>query len=121
MAESETVALVVTWVGCGRRPLPGERWSLRFAVGEVALYCPECDEREFGHGDEWRYLPEALSAAMTGGEPAGDSGSNVPGDTAEAKLGCGVRKLCSHRGIAPICRRNGVLTTRADEAEKLRA
>jgi hypothetical protein len=31
-----------------RRPLPGERWSLRFAdLGEVAVYCPGCDEREF--------------------------------------------------------------------------
>jgi hypothetical protein len=34
---------------CGRLPLPGERWSLRFAdLGEVAVYCPGCDEREFG-------------------------------------------------------------------------
>lgn len=29
---------------CGRRPLPGERWSLRSTdLGEVAVYCPECD------------------------------------------------------------------------------
>jgi len=29
-------------IECGRRPLPGERWSLRFTdLGEVAVYCPE--------------------------------------------------------------------------------
>ena len=49
MPESETVATDVTCTECGRRLLPGERWSLRFAdIGEVAVYCPECDEREFG-------------------------------------------------------------------------
>lgn len=34
--------------------------------------------------------------------------------------GCGVPKLCSHRGIIPICRRNRVLTPHTDDAEKLR-
>jgi hypothetical protein len=30
------------------------RWSLHFAdLGEVAVYCPECDEREFGERAEW--------------------------------------------------------------------
>jgi hypothetical protein len=35
---------------CGRKPRPGELWRLYFAaIGEVAIYCPECAEREFGH------------------------------------------------------------------------
>jgi hypothetical protein len=39
----------VTCTECGRRPLPGERWSLRFTdLREVAIYCPSCDNREFG-------------------------------------------------------------------------
>jgi hypothetical protein len=39
----------VTCTVCGRRPLPGEGWSLRFVdLAEVAAYCPECDEQEFG-------------------------------------------------------------------------
>jgi hypothetical protein len=33
---------------------------------------------------------------------------------------CGVPKLCSGRGIIPICRRNRVLTPHTDDAEKLR-
>ena len=33
----------------GPHPIPGERRSLRFAdLGRVAVYCTECDEREFG-------------------------------------------------------------------------
>ncbi len=35
-------------------------------------------------------------------------------------LGCGVPKLCSQRGIIPICRRNRVLRPDTDDAEKLR-
>jgi len=39
----------VSCIECGRRPLPGERWSLRFTdLGEVAVYCPEYDQRDFG-------------------------------------------------------------------------
>src|SRR5438093_4374374 len=34
--------------------------------------------------------------------------------------GCAVPKLCSHRGIIPICRRNRMLTSHTDYAEKLR-
>lgn len=49
--EPETLANKVTCIECGRRLLPGERWSLRFAdLGEVAVYWLECDEREFGAG-----------------------------------------------------------------------
>jgi hypothetical protein len=33
---------------------------------------------------------------------------------------CGAPKLCSHRGITRICRRNRVLTPHTDHAEKLR-
>jgi hypothetical protein len=47
--EPETLAGELTCTACRRRSFPGERWSLRFAdLGEVAIYCPECDEREFG-------------------------------------------------------------------------
>jgi hypothetical protein len=46
--EPETVA-ELTCTECGRRPLPGERWSLRFAdLGEVAIYCPDCDQGSSG-------------------------------------------------------------------------
>jgi hypothetical protein len=39
----------VSCTECGRRRLDGEPWTLRFAdLREVAIYCPECDEREFG-------------------------------------------------------------------------
>jgi hypothetical protein len=49
MSTPETLADELTRGECGRRPLPGERWSPRFTdLGEVAVYCPECDEREFG-------------------------------------------------------------------------
>jgi predicted nuclease with RNAse H fold len=49
MTEPETIADKPTCTECGRRPLRGERWSLRFTeIGEVAAYCPECDNREFG-------------------------------------------------------------------------
>jgi hypothetical protein len=48
MKEPETLA-EPTCTECGRRPLPGERWALRFAdLGEFLVSCPECDEREFG-------------------------------------------------------------------------
>jgi hypothetical protein len=33
---------------CGREPRAGELWRLYFAdIGEVAIYCPACAEREF--------------------------------------------------------------------------
>jgi hypothetical protein len=48
VSEPESLA-DPTCTECGRRPLPDERWSLRFADrGEVVVYCPECDKREFG-------------------------------------------------------------------------
>jgi len=51
--KPETLANTLTCTECGRRPLPGERWSLRFAeLGEVAVYCPDCDRREFSDGDD---------------------------------------------------------------------
>jgi hypothetical protein len=51
--ESETLAEELSCTECGRRPLPDERWSLRFAdLGEVAVHCPECDGREFGDRDD---------------------------------------------------------------------
>jgi hypothetical protein len=35
---------------CGRRAKRGELWRLLFAdIGEVAIYCPECAEREPSH------------------------------------------------------------------------
>ena len=38
----------MTCTECRRLPLPGERWSLRFAdLAGVAVYCPVWDEREF--------------------------------------------------------------------------
>ncbi len=47
-ATPETLA-TVRCVECGREAEPGEPWCLRFAdLGEVAVYCPECAEREFG-------------------------------------------------------------------------
>jgi hypothetical protein len=40
--KPETLADELTCTECGRRPHPGERWSLRFTdLGEVAVYCPE--------------------------------------------------------------------------------
>ena len=51
--KPETLATTLTCTECGRRPLPGERWSLRFAeLGEVAVYCPDCDRREFSDDDD---------------------------------------------------------------------
>jgi hypothetical protein len=48
----ETLAEGPACTDCGRHPLPDERWSLRFAdLGEVVVYCPECDKREFGGAD----------------------------------------------------------------------
>ena len=48
-ADQETGSLAtVTCVEFGRQPWPGELWRLYFAdVGEIAIYCPECAEREF--------------------------------------------------------------------------
>lgn len=48
MTKIEALA-AVTCTECGRHPRPGELWRLLFAdIGEVAIYCPECAEREFG-------------------------------------------------------------------------
>jgi predicted metal-binding protein len=45
---TETLA-VVRCVECSRRQQSDEFWQLRFAdIGEVAIYCPACAEREFG-------------------------------------------------------------------------
>jgi hypothetical protein len=48
-ADQEAGSLAtVTCAECGRQPRPGELWRLYFAdIGEVAIYCPECAEREF--------------------------------------------------------------------------
>jgi hypothetical protein len=49
----ETVA-AVRCVECGRQAEPGELWRLFFAdLGEVAVYCAGCAEREFGESAEW--------------------------------------------------------------------
>ena len=40
--------------------------------------------------------------------------------TLEAVEPCGVPKVCSHRRIIPICRRNRVPTPHTDDAEKPR-
>jgi hypothetical protein len=57
MPTPETLADELTCSECGRRPLFGERWTLRFAdLGEVAVYCPERDEREFGDGEVSRVV-----------------------------------------------------------------
>ena len=51
MAKPDTLANALTCTECGRRLLPGERWALRFVdLAEVAVYCPECDRREFSDG-----------------------------------------------------------------------
>ena len=44
---AETLA-TVRCVECGRGAEAGEVWRLVFAdLGEVAVHCPECAEREF--------------------------------------------------------------------------
>ena len=47
---SNTNPLRLQCVECGRVSREGERgWAARLTVDdEVAVYCPECDEREFG-------------------------------------------------------------------------
>jgi hypothetical protein len=47
VTKAETPALVVC-TECGRTPRPAEVWRLYFAdIGKVAIYCPDCAEREF--------------------------------------------------------------------------
>jgi hypothetical protein len=47
-AEDIRSLAIITCVEFGREPRSGETWQLRFAdIGEVAIYCPECAEREF--------------------------------------------------------------------------
>lgn len=51
MPESETIAIELTCVECGRSPRRGEVWRVLFAdrvAQEVVIYCPECAEHEFG-------------------------------------------------------------------------
>jgi hypothetical protein len=49
LADPETIALDLACAECGRSPRAGEMWRVLFAdIGEVAVYCPECAEREFG-------------------------------------------------------------------------
>ena len=48
MSEPETIASP-TCAEYGRSPQRGEVWRVLFAdISEVAIYCPECAEREFG-------------------------------------------------------------------------
>jgi hypothetical protein len=75
VSEPETLASP-TCAECGRRPLPGERWSLRFAdLGEVVAYCPDCDEREFA--DTTRNRPPVPCLTSWGKVPIGPDG--LPG------------------------------------------
>jgi len=49
MRDAETVARDLTCAECGRSPQPAEVWRILFAdIGEVAIYCTTCAEREFG-------------------------------------------------------------------------
>jgi Zn finger protein HypA/HybF involved in hydrogenase expression len=49
MSEPETAALDLSCAECWRSPRAGETWRIMFVdLGEVAVYCPECGEREFG-------------------------------------------------------------------------
>jgi hypothetical protein len=48
MPELETLAVEMSCAECRRKPERGDVWRLLFAdIGEVAVYCPECAEREF--------------------------------------------------------------------------
>ena len=51
--SAEQVALIPQCAECGEVWLPADedRWSYFDKDDEIALYCPECAEREFG---EWR-------------------------------------------------------------------
>lgn len=52
MPKPEALADEPTCTECGRRPLPASAGRFGFAdLGEVAAYCPECDEREFGDAE----------------------------------------------------------------------
>ena len=49
MPEPETIARDLACTECGRKPHAGETWQVYFVdLGEVALYCPDCSERDFG-------------------------------------------------------------------------
>jgi hypothetical protein len=51
MPDLETIAPDLTCVECGRSPRALEMWRVLFVdLAEVAIYCPECAEREFGSG-----------------------------------------------------------------------
>jgi hypothetical protein len=65
--DSETVATDLTCAESARRPLPGERWSLRFAdLGQVAVFCIECDQREFRDDTEYlRARPSGRNGAVS--------------------------------------------------------
>jgi hypothetical protein len=48
-AETAETLAGVRCVECGRLQEQHERWHLYLAdIGEVAIYCPGCAEREFG-------------------------------------------------------------------------
>jgi hypothetical protein len=47
--QSPGAVAALRCVECGREAVPGELWRLLFAdLGEVAVYCPDCAECEFG-------------------------------------------------------------------------
>jgi hypothetical protein len=55
MPDPGTIALNLTCAECGRSPRAGETWRIVFAdIGEVAIYCLECAEREFGQQETGR-------------------------------------------------------------------
>jgi hypothetical protein len=48
-SEAAETFAVVRCVECGRLQSADESWRLHFAdIGELAIYCPDCAEREFG-------------------------------------------------------------------------
>jgi transcriptional regulator with XRE-family HTH domain len=81
---------------------PVLRWLLSEWPAIKAPRLTEILRDEYGYSGSVRLVPEPAAIAAAGGA-------------------CGVRKLCSHRGIIPICRRNRVLTRNTDDAERLRA
>lgn len=56
MTQPTPVTLAtVSCTECCRQPRVGELWHVYFAdLGEVAIYCPECAEREFGGAERER-------------------------------------------------------------------
>jgi hypothetical protein len=55
--------LAIACTECRRHPRRGELWRLYFIdLGEVAIRCPECAEREFG--DPQQYAASASQAEL---------------------------------------------------------